>query len=98
MTATCAGGDTFHALSQKSVMQGMAGVQMVLRGASDIQHNFAAQPLCRVQLQLSLRNCLAAEVAAVASFGSTLQGGHLWQDSFWFDLHVEWAEPHASLH
>ncbi|KAK9833051.1 hypothetical protein WJX74_005623 [Apatococcus lobatus] len=50
--------------------KGEAGVQMLLKGPAQVQHDFAAQPLCRVRLQLSLRNFLSGDVTAEATFGA----------------------------
>lgn len=55
-------------------MQGEAGVQMLLQGPAQVKHDFAAHPLCRVQLQLSLRNLLAGDVSADATFGTSAPG------------------------
>lgn len=59
---------------QSGPVQGEAGVQMLLQGPAQVQHDFAVQPLCRVQLQLSLRNFLAGDVSAEATFGTSAPG------------------------
>lgn len=39
-------------------MQAQPAVRMVAHVQPNIQHDFGAQPLCEVPIQLSLRNCL----------------------------------------